>query len=143
MATIRELGDDETHLAYFAMQELRPHLRSLEEFVHRVNLDQRPEGYRLAGAFEEGAEEAVAAIGFRPIHHLAYGCCLYVDDLVTRETYRGRGHGTRLMELALAEAHRLGCDELHLDSGPQRHDAHRLYLNQRMHISAHHFRRVL
>jgi hypothetical protein len=41
----------------------------------------------------------------------------------------------------LAEARRLGCDELHLDSGvgADRTDAHRLYLNQGMRISAHHF----
>jgi GNAT superfamily N-acetyltransferase len=125
------------------MRELRPRLDSLTTFVSQVNHDQRPEGYRLAGSFEEDSEEAVAAIGFRLTHHLAYGYRLCIDDLITCEAYRGRGHGSRLMEWVLGEAYRLGCVELHLDSGPQRHDAHRLYLNQDMHISAFHFRRVL
>jgi GNAT superfamily N-acetyltransferase len=143
VSTIREINPAETHLAYLAMRELRPHLQSLDEFVSRVNRDQRPEGYRLVGAFEDGIEEAVAALGCRIQHRLAYGSTLYVDDLSTREAYRRRGYGARLMKWALVEARRLGCDELHLDSGHQRHDAHRLYLNQGMHISSHHFRRVV
>jgi hypothetical protein len=32
-----------------------------------------------------------------------------------------------------------GCDQVHLDSGPQRHDAHRLYLNHGMKIIGYHF----
>ena len=32
-----------------------------------------------------------------------------------------------------------GCDMLHLDSGVQRFDAHRFYLNKRMMLGAHHF----
>ncbi|MGO8949984.1 MAG: hypothetical protein ACLQUY_20475 [Ktedonobacterales bacterium] len=53
MATIRELGTPETFLAYPAMLELRPHLGSPDEFVQLVNQEQRPEGYRLVGSFEE------------------------------------------------------------------------------------------
>ncbi|MGE5335220.1 MAG: GNAT family N-acetyltransferase [Nitrososphaerota archaeon] len=118
-------------------------LTALAAFVSRVNDDQRPEGYRLVSVFEEDSEDAVAVIGFRPTRHQLYGCRLSIDDLITRAGYRRRGHGRRMMEWALNEACRLGCTELHLDSGPQHHDAHRLYLNQRMYISALHFRRVL
>jgi hypothetical protein len=32
---------------------------------------------------------------------------------------------------------------LDLDSGVQRHDAHRFYLRERMHISSHHFTKRL
>jgi hypothetical protein len=41
------------------------------------------------------------------------------------------------------EAQRLGCDQLHLDSGVgiDRADAHRLYLNSGLVIAAHHFAR--
>jgi hypothetical protein len=40
-----------------------------------------------------------------------------------------------------AEARRLQCDELHLDSGvgPERQDAHRLYFNAGMRIASYHF----
>jgi hypothetical protein len=38
---------------------------------------------------------------------------------------------------------RLGCGQFHLDSGPaaDRQDAHRLYFNKGMRISAYHFSR--
>jgi hypothetical protein len=41
----------------------------------------------------------------------------------------------------VAEAGRLGCTQVHLDSavGLERRDAHRLYLNAGFVIAAHHF----
>jgi GNAT superfamily N-acetyltransferase len=143
MATIRELGPQETYLAYPAALELRPHLSSLEAFVQQVNEEQRPEGYRLVGSFEDEMEEAAAIAGFRTAHSLAWGYYLYVDDLSTRAAFRRRGHGANLMQWVAEEARRLGCVQLHLDSGVHRHEAHRLYLNERMDITAHHFHRGL
>ena len=141
MATIRELGSQETHLAYPAALELRPHLSSLEAFVKQVNEDQRPEGYRLIASFEDEVEEAAAIAGFRTGHMLSRGHYLYIDDLSTRAAFRERGHGAGLMLWVIEEARRLGCVRLHLDSGVHRYDAHRLYLKQRMNITAHHFQR--
>ena len=143
MATIQELGAHETFLAYAAMLELRPHLGSPEEFVQVVNQEQRPEGYRLVGSFEEGVEQAVAIAGFRTGHNLALGYYLYVDDLVTQAAFRKRGHAAHLLHWLDEEARRLGCVQLHLDSAVHRHAAHRLYLQQRMEITAHHFNRGL
>jgi GNAT superfamily N-acetyltransferase len=143
MAELRELGPQETHLAYAAMLELRPHLGSLEEVVRQVNEQQRPEGYRLVASFEDGVADAAAFAGFRTAHSLAWGYYLYIDDLSTCAAYRKRGHGALLMQWVAEEARRLGCAQLHLDSGVHRYDAHRLYLNQRMDITAHHFGRGL
>lgn len=143
MATIRELGPRETHLAYPAMLELRPHLSSPDVFVKQVNEEQRPEGYRLVGSFEDGVEEAAAVAGFRTGHMLSRGYYLYVDDLSTRAAFRRRGHAASLMQWLIEEGRRLGCARLHLDSGVQRHDAHRLYMNQRLDITAYHFNRGL
>jgi hypothetical protein len=53
------------------MRTLRPHLEEEAEFVRRVDEVQRPEGYRLVGAFEDGRCLAVA--GFRQVHSLAWG----------------------------------------------------------------------
>ncbi len=41
------------------------------------------------------------------------------------------------------EARRLGCDQLHLDSGvgQDREDAHRFYFNHGMRITSYHFAR--
>jgi GNAT superfamily N-acetyltransferase len=143
---IRELLPPDTGLAFEAMRALRTELADRESFARRVDEVQRPEGYRLAGAFEDGKEEeAVAAAGFRVGHSLAWGTYLYVDDLSTLPSARRRGHGRALLDWLLEEAGRLGCDQLHLDSGVglDRADAHRLYMNAGLVISAHHFARLV
>jgi hypothetical protein len=43
------------------------------------------------------------------------------------------------MDWLIAEARRRECDELHLDSGVLRFQAHRLYHSRRLEISSHHF----
>jgi GNAT superfamily N-acetyltransferase len=140
---IRELPVGETHLAYKAMLELRPAVGDEAAFVKRVDGEQRPEGYRLVASFVEGENQAVAVAGFRVVHYLYWGDALYCDDLGTRTEYRGKGHGGKLMDWMIDEARRLGCGEFHLDSGPgaDRMDAHRLYFNKGMRISAYHFSR--
>jgi GNAT superfamily N-acetyltransferase len=125
------------------MRELRPHFADEQEFVRWVDELQRPEGYRVVGAFEDGADDAVAAAGFRVGHMLSRGRHLYVDDLSTLPTARRRGHGRALLDWLAEEARRLDCDRLHLDSGVEsnRQDAHRLYFNTGLRISAYHFSR--
>ena len=121
------------------MRELRTHYEDEAEFVTRVDEVQRPEGYRLVGAFEDG--RCVAVAGFRVIHNLAWGDCLYVDDLSTHPDGRRRGHGRALLDWCRRKAARLGCGELHLDSGvgPDREDAHGLYFNTGLRITSYHF----
>jgi GNAT superfamily N-acetyltransferase len=121
------------------MSVLRTHHTDEAEFVRRVDEVQRPEGYRVVGAFED--ERCVAVAGFRVIHTLAWGDTLYVDDLSTLPEARGRGHGRALLEWCRDEAVRQACAELHLDSGvgPEREDAHRLYFNTGLRITSYHF----
>lgn len=142
---IRELLPPETGLAFEAMRELRTDLGNEQSFVRQVDEVQRAEGYRLAAAFEAGAAEPTAVAGFRTAHGLAWGHYLYVDDLSTKPSARRRGHARALLEWLIDEGKRLGCDQLHLDSGVgiDRADAHRLYLNAGMVISAHHFARYV
>jgi GNAT superfamily N-acetyltransferase len=140
---IRELGPTETHLAYEAMLELRPHIGTESEFVARANDVQRPAGYRLVASFDDDGDVAVGVAGFRFGDSLAWGHHLYVDDLVTRQASRRAGHATRLLDWLGAEAEGRGCGSLQLDSGVNRHDAHRLYLSWGYAITGHHFGRVL
>lgn len=135
---IRELPAEDTTLAHEVVRELRPHVGDPEAFAALVNDRLRPCGYRLVASFDDDGTVA-AAIGLRRAHSLAWGDHLYVDDLVTLPAYRGRGHARALLDWARAEAERLGCEQLHLDSAPHRHDAHRLYLRWGMHISSLHF----
>lgn len=116
--------------------QLRPHLTK-EVFIEQVRR-QREQGYKLA-AVRGGEGRIVAVAGFRLFEMLAWGRALYVDDLVTDAESRSKGYGEALFEWLIAYARREGCDQLHLDSGVQRFDAHRFYLRQRMRISSHHF----
>ena len=136
---IRELEGADAARAFAAMAELR-RLADVSSFLERVAA-QRREGYRLIGSFEDGDPDAAGVAGFRLGNFLAWGQVIYVDDLSTRAKYRGRGHGGALMDWLIAEAKRLDCDQLHLDSGvgPDREIAHRLYMNKGLRISAHHF----
>jgi GNAT superfamily N-acetyltransferase len=137
---VRELQPPETGLAFEAMRALRPRYDDRDSWVRRIDELQRPDGYRLVAAFDDGGE-AVAVAGFREGHNLPWGHFLYVDDLSTLPSARGRGHAEALMSWIFDEAQRLGCEEVHLDSGtvPERWAAHRLYHRVGMNINSHHF----
>jgi GNAT superfamily N-acetyltransferase len=141
---VSEIVPPDTAQAFEAMRALRSQFDDVEAFVTRVDEVLRPEGYRLAGAFED-SEAAVAVAGFRAGNSLDWGHYIYVDDLSTLPEARRRGHARALLDWLLDEALRLECDQLHLDSavGPQRADAHRLYLNSGLQITAHHFERTV
>ena len=118
------------------MRELRPHHTDDGAFVRQVQRQMR-EGFRLA--FLESDGEVRAAAGYRIYELLFSGRTLYVDDLVTRETDRSQGFGAQLFDWLVEEARREDCKAFTLDSGVQRHDAHRFYLMKRMRIDSHHF----
>jgi GNAT superfamily N-acetyltransferase len=142
---IRELPAGETHLAHPAMLALRTANASEREFVEHVDGVLRPGGYRLVGAFVPDRTQAVAVAGFRTSENLAWGHHLYVDDLSTAPHARRQGHAGALLDWLVDEGRRLGCAQLHLDSGtgPERFDAHRLYHNHGLAIYSHHFARGL
>lgn len=113
---------------------LRPHLDE-GEFIRRVS-KQREEGYDIA--YIESSRHIVAASGYRIAHFLAWGKVLYIDDLITRPDCKRQGLGGALLYWLVERGRQLGCDEVHLDTGYQRHDAHRLYLKSGFTLGAHH-----
>jgi len=119
------------------MRELRPLWQSPEQFVERVQRQQE-QGYQLA--FVESNGEICAVAGYRFMESLFSGKFLYVDDLVTRESDRSRGFGGELLDWLIEQAREHDCENLELDSGVQRFDAHRFYFSKRMSISSYHFR---
>jgi len=120
------------------MYLLRPHLKEAE-FVPLVKT-MMSEGYELAFIEENGV---AAAIGFRYVQKLFDGKQIYVDDLSTLGEHRGKGYGGKLLEFVFQLAKERGCVCVTLDSGPARHDAHRLYLNKGFLISSMHFTKKL
>jgi GNAT superfamily N-acetyltransferase len=133
-----ELAQDVQAIAgcFPTMAQLRPQLTQAA-FIERVQRQQQEYGYRLAFALMGGDVAGVA--GYRILECLAWGKFLYVDDLVTDAACRSSGVGKSLLDWLVLEAKRNDCDQLHLDSGVQRFDAHRFYLRERMSITSHHF----
>ncbi len=131
--------DAEISATFPVMRQLRTHL-SEDEYLELVNRMQRS-GYRLAATTEDG--EVRCAAGFRIVEFLAWGRFLYVDDFVTAEDARSEGHGKRMLDWLARLAREEGCGQLQLDSGVQRHDAHRFYFREGMKISSYHFSKVL
>lgn len=127
--------DQQINACYPVMRELRDHLKK-ETFVTRVR-DQQSSGYVLAFLEDDGTVAAVS--GFRIGENLAWGRFLYVDDLVTAQRYRSHGYGSRLLAWLKEYAKQQHCDQLHLDSGVQRVDAHRFYLREGLPKTSFHF----
>ena len=118
------------------IKALRPHL-TLEQFLSLIP-EIKKESYRLA--FIEENAKAVSACGFRYMTTLFEGKYIYIDDFSTLPEARGKGHAGALFDFVVEIAKKEGLPAVHLDSGHQRFDAHRLYLNKGMKIVYHHFR---
>lgn len=117
------------------MHQLRTHLSETEFLQHVKCMYQ--EGYRLVKLTDAGTVKAV--MGFRIYTNLHLGRNLYIDDLVTDSNARSQGYGAALMQWTCAYARQNACLVVHLDSGIQRHKAHKFYLNQNMDIVSYHF----
>ena len=118
-----------------AIFALRPHLEKAD-FVALIQ-EMQTTGYHLA--FIEKDSKAAGAIGYRYLHFLYCDKHIYIDDLTTLPEYRGHGIAGALLDFVAEEAHQKGIKTVTLDSGHQRSDAHRLYLNKGYKIAAHHF----
>lgn len=134
---IKELSFDDDNKVlecYSVFAHLRPKLDEAE-FIKRLHI-QKNEGYKIAFLSDDG--KIVAASGYRIAHFLAWGKVLYIDDLITHPDFKRQGCGGALLNWLLERAKEHRCDEVHLDTGHQRHDAHRLYLNKGFELSSHH-----
>jgi GNAT superfamily N-acetyltransferase len=110
---IRELAADrEIAAAFPLMRQLRDRLRE-ETFLSEVRR-QQVEGYRLFGLF--CSDRLCALAGVRRSHTLSRGEHLFVDDLVTAEDLRGRGHGSELLRWLAGYACGQGISRIYLDS---------------------------
>ena len=127
--------DQEIENCYPVMSELRPHVPA-DDFLKRVRKQSEIAGYQLVCCLDDDVK---AVAGFRISECLAWGKFLYVDDLVCGSAHRSKGYGGALLDWLINYARLEGCDQFHLDSGVHRFAAHRLYLNKRMNIEAHHF----
>ncbi len=119
-----------------------PVLQQLRTRLSRADLDAvlaSPDAQRPSFFAAFVGEECVGVCGWRLVANTGVGRKVYIDDLVTDDSGRSRGVGAALLAHAEEIARRAGCSVLDLDSGVQRHGAHRFYLRERMDISSYHF----
>ena len=100
--------------AFPLIRQLRTALDEAE-FLQRVRR-QSHGGYELVGAYRDG--RLIGVRGMRPVHTLARGPHLHVDDLVVDEAVRGSGAGRALMAYAEADARACGMGAVFLDARP-------------------------
>ncbi|MGA9639506.1 GNAT family N-acetyltransferase [Flavobacterium sp.] len=122
-----------------AISILRPMLER-DRFVATIQGLQK-EGYCLLYIQED--HQTVAIAGYRIYTMLYCGKMLYLDDLSTLETQRGKGHATTLLNHLKEIALNNNCVSIQLDSGPSRATAHKLYFKENFTISAYHFHKNL
>ncbi|MBI3678222.1 MAG: GNAT family N-acetyltransferase [Proteobacteria bacterium] len=134
-------ADSDFRAVYPVMCELRPHIKTPEEFIERVKRQKAASGWRLI--YVEDVGEPVAAASFRISEWLAWGKALYVDDLIALESHRGKGFAEALMTWMEDHARKEGCSEFHLDSGTFRLGAHRFYHRLKLSITSFHFQKKL
>ncbi len=127
--------EDDVRRCFAAFHELRPHVKSANEFVERWRA-QAVEGYEIA--YVARGNEVPAAAGYRVMHTMAWGKVLYIDDLVAVQASQRTGLGSLLLRYLQEEARRRACDAVHLDTGYHRHLAHRAYLRNGFQFDCHH-----
>jgi GNAT superfamily N-acetyltransferase len=121
------------------LTELRPHLDA--KSLTAVYAEGHPQGLRFLAAYD--GDRCVGVAGWRILALTFAIRKLYVDDLVTASDGRSKGVGHALLAELETRARAAGCTVIDLDSGVQRHDAHRFYFREHMHISSHHFTKAL
>jgi GNAT superfamily N-acetyltransferase len=121
------------------LSELRPDLTA-EQFA-AVYAEGHPQGLRFTAVYD--GETCVAVAGWRLMATTVALRKLYVDDLVTAASHRGRGFGAALLRELQSRARQAGCRAIDLDSGVVREDAHRFYFRERMGVTGLHFARLL
>lgn len=140
MAAIKiAITDQEILKCWEALYLLRPMLRA-EHFVDQIK-EMQKEGYVLLYLFEE--HKVVSIAGYRIYSMLYCSKMLYVDDLSTLESARGKGHASKLLKHLYEVAAKNDCKAVHLDSGPIRTVAHKLYFKEDFTISAFHFSKTI
>lgn len=140
--SIVELTSENEQQFVEVLSELREGL-ILEEFRDIVaRARENRENYRFVGVELDG--EIVGVTGYRVEHNLKNGGMLFfVEDLVTRSSFRSQGAGKFLLSYVEDEARRYGSRTIELNSGTWRKDAHRFYLRERYTIDEFRFRKIL
>ena len=119
------------------LRELRPH--RTENEIRTLLPQLFEQGYRIAYIGDE--HTAFSVLGFRILLFLFSGKTLMVDDLCTLPAHKKNGYAGQLFTWIRQHARDMECEHLCLNSGFNRRDAYRFYLNQGLYVESLHFGR--
>lgn len=127
-------SNEDINASFPAFKELRPKL-IFEDFLPQVRR-QESQSYKILALRHQGIIKSAA--GFRYCEFLAWGKILYIDDLSTLQEARGNGFAGSLLNWLIEYSKKSGCNGVHLDTGYNRHAAHRVYLEKGFQFNCHH-----
>lgn len=119
---------------------LRPHLNK-DTWLTTINEMRKNEKYALKGIYDK--DQIVAFIGYRKMTTLHSGCIIYIDDLCTVESHRGKGLGGKLLACVKTIAESEHLDAVVLDTGFDNNTAQKLYFAKGFELSAVHLHAYL
>ena len=114
---------------------LRPHLNK-NNWVSIITEMMQNEKYNLIGIMDN--DKFVAFAGYRRMTSLHSGNIIYIDDLCTLESYRGKGLASQLLEYVKAIAIAENKDTVELDTGFDNNTGQKLYLKSGFKLAALH-----
>lgn len=114
---------------------LRPHLNK-NNWSSTISEMMQNEKYSIAGIIAD--DQVVAFAGYRVMTSLHSGNIIYIDDLCTLESYRGKGFASQLLTHVRDIAISTHMDAVVLDTGFDNNTAQKLYLKNGFQFSAVH-----
>jgi ribosomal protein S18 acetylase RimI-like enzyme len=114
---------------------LRPHLNknNWSSMISEMMLNEK---YCIAGIMDN--DKFVAFAGYRIMTSLHSGNIIYIDDLCTLESYRGKGLASQLLRHVKAIAISNNKDAVVLDTNFNNNTAQKLYLSNGFKLAALH-----
>ena len=132
---IKIATENEIKYCYKMMHQVREDLS--DKALHKMISDQIKNGYQLAYVLLEN--QVICVAGFTIGQKLSLGKHIYIDDFITDKSLNSNDAGKALLDFIKIYAKQQDCKSIQLDSSVDRHDAHKFYLNEDMHIVSHHF----
>jgi ribosomal protein S18 acetylase RimI-like enzyme len=114
---------------------LRPHLNK-SNWSSMISEMMQNEKYNIAGVMDN--DKFVAFAGYRIMTSLHSGNIIYIDDLCTLESYRGKGLASQLLSYVKAIAISNNKDAVVLDTNFNNNTAQKLYLKSGFQLAALH-----
>jgi len=121
---ILKLRKEDLKRAYEVLKELRTTLE-YEEFIETLEIMQDEQKYTMFGLWDNGEIQSYAGVEIQT--NLYWKKHLFIHDLVTKYSSRGRGYGKQMIDFLSDYAQMHKCENIALTSGSQRENAHRFY----------------